>query len=142
MFEQVQWVLANRSKALRRSSNRFLLTGIACCAECGRPLGGDGTGKWQYYRCRGSFKAFDRCKARYCRLQTVHASLERILRDITRAAAARAELRRRLTTMSLEAIQSMDRQRSSLRMELAGLHQRERHLTRTFTQGVLRQVAY
>jgi DNA invertase Pin-like site-specific DNA recombinase len=142
MFEQVQRVLANRSKSLRRGSNRFLLTGLASCAGCGRLVGGDGAGKWQYYRCRGSFKAFERCKAKYCRLQTVHADLEHILRDITPSAAARAELRRRLTAMSLKAIQARDLERSGLRMQLAGLHQRERHLTRAFTQGVLRQMTY
>ena len=83
VFEQVQRVLANRSKALTRGRNKFLLTGLGSCASCGRLVGGDGGGKWQYYRCRGSFKAFDRCKARHCRLQTVHAALETVLRDIT-----------------------------------------------------------
>jgi hypothetical protein len=44
--------------------------------------------------------------------------------------------------MSLEAVQMKDLERSGLRMQLAGLHQREGHLTRAFTQGVLRQAAY
>jgi hypothetical protein len=72
----------------------------------------------------------------------VHAALEALLRDIIPSAAVRADVRRRLTEISLGRVQAKDLERSGLRMELAGLHQRERHLTRTFTQGVLRQAAY
>jgi len=82
LFEAVQNILAARSKPLRRNQGDLPLCGLAVCATCGTPVGVDRHRRWTYYRCRRSFRAFERCKAKYCNAQRVDQSLEPLLRQI------------------------------------------------------------
>lgn len=83
IFDRVQGILAARTKTLARTKSSVLLAGIGECARCGARMGTDGHGRWQYYRCRRSFRSFDRCAAPYCNVIRVHQSLDRLLRRTT-----------------------------------------------------------
>lgn len=66
LFDQVQQLLKSRTRLVTRRPAKFLLTSLAHCSRCGSVVGGEQHRRWQYYRCRGSFRASNRCRAPYC----------------------------------------------------------------------------
>jgi len=141
-FAQVQRILKNRSRPLIRKPTKFLLTGLAHCAQCGLLVGGEEHRRWKYYRCRGSFKSFDRCRSRYCNLDCVHRTLESTLQSIAMSASTRTALVRLLAQSEVEQEQDRERARAAARAALAVLQQREWHLTKAFTDGLLTSEGY
>lgn len=137
VFEQVQRILKSRSRPLLRRPTKLLLTGLAHCAECGLLVGGDEHRRWRYYRCRGSFRSFQRCKARYARVDRVHGRLEVLLQSTHLTASLKAQLLRLLSADATEQINAQDREQASIRRRLLDLRHREDHLTKAFAERLL-----
>ena len=64
-------------------------------------MGAEQHRRWQYYRCRGSFRASNRCRAAYSNLSRVHQGLERVYQGVPLSAGDRTRVVRLATGHTL-----------------------------------------
>jgi site-specific DNA recombinase len=135
LFDRVQDVLRRRSRVVQRHPNRFLLAGIARCARCGSFMGGETHRRWQYYRCRGSFRLTSPCRAKYSRMNDVHRAVECIYRDLRLPASVRNTFVRQCADRQVRAEENRRGRRHALKVELAALDQRDAYLAKALVDG-------
>jgi hypothetical protein len=75
-------------------------------------------------------------------IEVIHRDLERLLQGVGLSADVRATLIRLVTDADLETRRALRGRRGAIRMQLAGLVQREGHLTRAFAEGFLTHSGY
>jgi len=142
MFDRVQRILRDRTRLMKRRPTKILLTGLAVCSECGSLVGAEQHRRWEYYRCRGSARSENRCRAPYANVAAVHQTLEQIYRGLVLPVGVRKRLARLLADALTVKERVLAARRSGLRLELAALTSREAHLGKAFADGLMTKEAY
>lgn len=123
LFDRVQEILMSRRRRVTRRGSRLLLAALARCASYSSLITADEHGPYTYYRCCGSARSQNRCRAPYTRLDTAHQQLETIYQRIVLAATFKRRLLRLVTEDSVEAMADRYRSHRGIRLELADCRQ-------------------
>jgi site-specific DNA recombinase len=141
-FDRAQAALA-KSRELHpgKAQHEYLLSGVAYCGQCGRPLVGSCLSRrYRYYRCRGAFDTAS--KKRVCDARYIHADwLEEVVWDKVKGVLSHPELLLAEVRAQVEAGQEqvstgeLDREIASFKRKLKNYKAQERRLVSAFKLG-------
>ena len=142
LFDRVQLILKQRSRMVHRRSGTLLLVGVARCSSCGSLMGADIHRKWQYYRCRGTFRLTKPCRAPHVPVHRAHADLEQLYRRLVLPAGVRRTVWRQVAGRREELTTEQRARREVLQVEFRDLADREIVLSRSLADGGLSLAAF
>lgn len=122
VFQRVQEIIASRHEDHGDKGRlKFLLRGVAYCAQCGGKLTAERHARWSYYRCIRRTLNRASCNAGMSSTRTVHDDFASICRGLVLTDALKERLLARIDAMLA------DRQRVN-RSALASIHARQAKL--------------
>jgi len=140
-FGRVQAVLRHRlRRQSERGRTRYLLRGLATCADCGYRVTAERHRRWQYYRCIRSIRR--ECDASASPIRDAEESLNSIYQRLLLPASLRERLLAEVASECSRREKRIKRDDDVLRHHRATLIAREIKLTETFVAGEVSAEAY
>jgi DNA invertase Pin-like site-specific DNA recombinase len=143
LFEQVQRLLdARRRRRAASSASNLWLRGFAKCGTCGRLMSSEVHGAFGYYRCRGTARQTNRCRARYCNAARADQWVRTIFERIPLTPALRRYVRLQLADQRAGEIRAVREQQRFHKETRIRLDKRAVVLATSFADGVIVEDVY
>lgn len=143
LFLRVQQVLRARHKnAGDKGKHRFMLRGVAFCAQCGSRMTAERHDRWAYYRCTRHTVSKAFCNARFSNTERTHEQVMLLCRSLHVSAALKASILNEADNVALRRITASRERVNSARMQLVRLQEREMRVGEAYALGDMSPEVY
>ena len=143
LFRRVQQTLRDRHKnAGDKGRHRFMLRGVAFCADCGSRMTAEVHDRWSYYRCTRHTRSKAFCGAKFSNVERTHGQMRALCTRLHVSDELRHRIEAEAQAVAFERLQASRARTNSARMQLVKLTERDMRVGDAYASGEMSRDVY